>query len=105
MLLLFLISLESLVLLAFQLFLYFNILEISPIILDALSDPNKHTVACLQALLNTSFVHFIDAPSLALIMPTLEKALDQRPTETKKMAAQILGNMYALTDPKVSHYK
>ncbi|XP_047142571.2 stalled ribosome sensor GCN1 isoform X1 [Hydra vulgaris] len=77
-----------------------EIQEISSIILDALSDPNKNTVACLQALLNTSFVHFIDAPSLALIMPTLEKALDQRPTETKKMAAQILGNMYALTDPK-----
>lgn len=77
-----------------------EIQEICPIILDALSDPSNHTVACLQALLSTSFVHFIDAPSLALIMPTLEKALDQRAMETKKMAAQILGNMYALTDPK-----
>lgn len=77
-----------------------EILEISPIILDALADPNKNIVACLEGLLSTSFVHFIDAPSLALIMPTLEKALDKRATETKKMAAQILGNMYALTDPK-----
>ena len=80
---------------------FFTFTEISTIILDALADPNKHTVSCLKALLSTSFVHFIDAPSLALIMPTLEKVLDQRSTETKKMAAQILGNMYALTDPKV----
>ena len=80
-----------------------SFLEICEIILDALTDPSKNTVACLQALLSTSFVHFIDAPSLALIMPTLEKALQQRPTETKKMAAQILGNMYALTDPKVTN--
>ena len=77
-----------------------EIQEISPIILDALADPNKNIVACLEGLLSTSFVHFIDAPSLALIMPTLEKALDKRATKTKKMAAQILGNMYALTDPK-----
>ena len=86
----------------FLIFLFYT--EISTIILDALSDPNTHTVSCLKALLSTSFVHFIDAPSLALIMPTLEKALDQRSTETKKMAAQILGNMYALTDPKVTQF-
>lgn len=66
-------------------------------------DPSSKTAPCLQVLLQTSFVHFIDAPSLALIMPVLQRALNERSTETKKMASQIIGNMYALTDAKVSY--
>lgn len=66
-------------------------------------DPSTKTAPCLQVLLQTSFVHFIDAPSLALIMPVLQRALNERSTETKKMASQIIGNMYALTDAKVGY--
>ena len=72
-----------------------------PILLEALQEPTKRTTVCLQKLLATKFVHFVDAPSLALIMPVIQRAFQDRVTETRKMAAQIMGNMYSLTDQKV----
>lgn len=77
-----------------------EIQAIVPVLLKALEDPSKNTSLCLHSLLQTKFVHFIDAPSLALIMPVVQRAFMDRSTETRKMAAQIIGNMYSLTDQK-----
>ena len=77
-----------------------EIQSITNTLLEALQDPALKTQKALQVLLDTKFVHFIDAPSLALIMPVVQRAFQDRSTEIRKMAAQIMGNMYSLTDQK-----
>ncbi|XP_020408522.1 protein ILITYHIA isoform X1 [Zea mays] len=72
-----------------------------PILLSALMDPNAHTKHSLDILLQTTFINSIDAPSLALLVPIVHRGLRERGVETKKKAAQIVGNMSSLvTEPK-----
>ncbi|KAJ3405592.1 translational activator of GCN4, partial [Chytridiales sp. JEL 0842] len=77
-----------------------EIQELVPTLIAALVDPNSKTLPALTALIDTSFVHYIDSPSLALIVPVLQRGLTERATETKKKAAQIVGQMASLTDQK-----
>ncbi|KAI9508386.1 ARM repeat-containing protein [Russula earlei] len=70
-----------------------------PVFLKAMVDPAK-TPNALTALLKTSFVHYIDHSSLALVIPILERGLRERSADTKKKAAQIVGNLASLTDSK-----
>ncbi|KAH0828924.1 armadillo-type protein [Lanmaoa asiatica] len=70
-----------------------------PTLLKALVDPGKTTNA-LSALLKTSFMHYIDHSSLALVIPIIERGLRERGADGKKKAAQIVGNLASLTDSK-----
>ncbi|KAH8727785.1 armadillo-type protein [Phaeosphaeriaceae sp. PMI808] len=74
------------------------------IILKALSDPTKYTDDALDALIKIQFAHFLDAPSLALVVRILERGLGDR-SGTKRKSAQIIGSLAYLTERKdlVSH--
>ncbi|OJT01635.1 Translational activator GCN1 [Trametes pubescens] len=76
-----------------------EIQSLVPIFLKAMVDPAK-TPNALTALLKTSFMHYIDHSSLALVIPIIERGLRERGAETKKKAAQIVGNLASLTDSK-----
>lgn len=74
------------------------------ILLKALSDPTKYTDEALDALIKVNFIHYLDAPSLALVVRILERGLGER-SNTKRKAAQIIGSLAHLTERKdlVSH--
>lgn len=68
------------------------------ILLDALVDPSKKTVKALDKLISTTFAHFLDASSLALVIPILDRGLRERSSEMKRKSAQIVGNLATLTE-------
>ncbi|EEB06954.2 translation elongation regulator Gcn1 [Schizosaccharomyces japonicus yFS275] len=70
-----------------------------PVLLKALSDPTIHTEEALSALVKTPFVHYIDPPSLALVVPIVYYGLNERVAAVKKQSAKIFGLMASLTDP------
>ena len=74
------------------------------ILLKALSDPTKYTDEALDALIKVSFIHYLDAPSLALVVRILERGLGDR-SATKRKSAQIIGSLAHLTERKdlISH--
>lgn len=74
------------------------------ILLKALSDPTKYTDDALDALIKVQFVHYLDAPSLALVTRILQRGLGER-SNTKRKAAQVIGSLAHLTERKdlVSH--
>ena len=74
------------------------------VLLKALSDPTKYTDDALEALIKVSFVHYIDSPSLALIVRILQRGLNDR-SATKRKSAQIIGSLAHLTERKdvISH--
>ncbi|KAI0109299.1 translational activator GCN1 [Hypoxylon sp. NC0597] len=69
------------------------------ILLKALSDPTKYTDDALDALIKVQFVHYLDAPSLALVTRILQRGLGDR-SNTKRKAAQVIGSLAHLTERK-----
>lgn len=73
-----------------------EIASLSAVLIEALTNPVVKTGAALEALTETSFVHAIDSPSLALIVPILQRGLRNKKTEVKRPAAVIVGSMCSL---------
>ena len=57
------------------------------IIIRALANTTKHLKEALKLLLETSFVHKIDAPSLSLLVPLLDSGLMMHDNQSKQMSA------------------
>jgi len=51
----------------------------------------------MKVLLDTSFVHAIDAPSLSLLIPILDSGLMMHDNESKHLASKLMGNICNLT--------
>ena len=75
-----------------------EISSISPVLLRALTDPADHTIKALEVLIETEFLHAIDAPSLALIVPILHRGLRDRGATTKRFAALISANITTMVN-------
>jgi hypothetical protein len=65
---------------------------LSRVLMAALSDAQR-TKEAIEALLSCEFMHSIDAPSLALLMPVLQRGLKDRSADAKRKSALIVGNM------------
>ncbi|KAJ2894186.1 translational activator gcn1 [Zalerion maritima] len=74
------------------------------ILLKALSDPSRYTDDALDGLIKVHFVHYLDAPSLALVTKILQRGLGDR-SNTKQKAARVIGSLAHLTERRdlVSH--
>lgn len=75
-----------------------EIQAIVPDLINAIGDPTKFTDEALDKLIKTQFVHYIDGPSLALIIHVIHRGMKDRSASTKKKACQIVGNMAILVD-------
>ena len=76
-----------------------EIKSVVDVLLKALSDPTKFTDEALDSLIKIQFLHFLDAPSLALVVRILERGLGDR-SATKRKSAQIIGSLAHLTERK-----
>jgi hypothetical protein len=64
-----------------------EVAELLDIIIKALGNSNVYLNDCLGALLETSFVHAIDAPSLSLLIPLVDIGLTMHDNSSKQKAS------------------
>ncbi|EDO16004.1 hypothetical protein Kpol_495p1, partial [Vanderwaltozyma polyspora DSM 70294] len=77
-----------------------EIQKLVPTLIKAIGDPTKYTEEALDSLIQTQFVHYIDGPSLALIIHVIHRGMHDRSANTKRKACKIVGNMAILVDTK-----
>ena len=75
--------------------------RIVDILIIAISDPYENNEKGLEILLKTTFVHYVDAPSLSLLIPIIEYGLRSRHSIMRLKASQIIGTISRLIkDPR-----
>ena len=70
--------------------------NISSILIDAISNPFDNSKNAINALLETTFNHYLDPPSLALIIPIIDYNLRGLNNELKRQASHIIGSIQLL---------
>ena len=69
-----------------------------PALISCLINPVEEVPGTIQLLGSTTFVSEVDAPTLSLMAPLLQRGLNERPTATKRKVAVIIDNMSKLVD-------
>lgn len=69
-----------------------------PALISALINPVEEVPSTIALLGATTFVSEVDAPTLSLMAPLLQRGLQERPTATKRKVAVIIDNMSKLVD-------
>ena len=73
-----------------------EIVDNSDILIRAIQNPFESSKNALEMLMETEFYHYLDPPSLALIIPILDYNLKSQNVELKRMSAHILGSIQVL---------
>ena len=73
-----------------------EIVDISNILINAISNPYDKSIFALEALLETKFYHKFDSPALALIIPIIDYNLKGQKDDLKIMSSHILGSLQNL---------
>lgn len=66
------------------------------ILIEALENPFENSERALEILLKTSFSHYIDPPSLSMIIPILDYCMRGRVSDLKAGACQVIGSIVEL---------
>lgn len=75
--------------------------HVSSLVSSMASPTNVPTT--IKALSNTTFVAEVNAPTLAIMVPLLTRALKERSTETQRMTCIVIGNLVKLVrEPEVA---
>ncbi|KAF8268641.1 P-loop containing nucleoside triphosphate hydrolase protein [Lactarius quietus] len=73
-----------------------------PILVKCMSDPTSVPL-CIKSLSNTTFVAEVTAPALAVLVPLLTRALNDRSMEVQRRAVVVIDNLVKLVrDPVVA---
>ena len=73
-----------------------------PVLVKCMSNPDQVS-DCIKALSSTTFVAEVTAPALAVLVPLLARALNDRSMEVQRRTVVVLDNLVKLVrDPKVA---